>query len=88
MFGVRKVFVSVLSCIVLFFAWQSVSKTNNVVNVYGWYGIIPISVIKDFENQTGIKVVYDFYDNNDSLEAKLLTSSNSVREQAICYECL
>jgi spermidine/putrescine-binding protein len=44
--------------------------------VYGWYGIIPVSVIKDFENETGIKVVYDFYDNNDSLEAKLLTSSN------------
>jgi putrescine transport system substrate-binding protein len=46
------------------------------VNVYGWYGIIPRSVINDFEKETGITVRYDFYDNNETLEAKLLATNS------------
>lgn len=50
--------------------------SENIVNVYGWYGIVPRSVIKDFEKETGIKVRYDIYDNNDMLEAKLLATNS------------
>ncbi len=46
------------------------------VNIYGWYGVISREVLSDFEKETGIKVVYDVYDNNDSLEAKLLATNS------------
>ncbi|MDR0640767.1 MAG: extracellular solute-binding protein [Holosporales bacterium] len=50
--------------------------SGEVVNVYGWYGIIPREIFNDFEKETGIKVRYDFYDNNEMLEAKLLSTNN------------
>lgn len=43
-----------------------------VVNVYNWSDYIDQSVLKDFEAETGIKVRYDVYDSNDTLESKLL----------------
>ena len=49
---------------------------KNTVNVYGWYGILNNEILKDFEKETGIKVVYDVYDNNDTLESKLLATNS------------
>jgi putrescine transport system substrate-binding protein len=43
-----------------------------VVHVYNWSDYISDAVIERFEEQTGIKVVYDVYDANEILEAKLL----------------
>lgn len=51
-------------------------NAKETVNVYGWYGIISNEILKDFEKETGIKVIYDVYDNNDSLEAKLLATNS------------
>jgi len=45
---------------------------DTVVNVYNWSDYIDESILKDFEKETGIKVVYDTYDSNDILETKLL----------------
>ena len=45
---------------------------DKVVNVYNWSDYIDESILKDFERETGIKVVYDTYDSNDILETKLL----------------
>lgn len=42
------------------------------LNVYNWYGMIPASILHQFEAETGIHVRYDLYDNNEVLEAKLL----------------
>lgn len=49
---------------------------GETVNVYGWYGIMPSELFADFEKETGIKVIYDVYDNNDMLEAKLLATNS------------
>lgn len=43
-----------------------------VVHVYNWNDYIGETTIEDFEKATGIKVVYDVYDSNDILEAKLM----------------
>lgn len=51
------------------------SKSEKVVNVYGWYEQIPDSLIKAFEKETGIKVNLDIYDSNEVLEAKLLAGN-------------
>lgn len=43
-----------------------------VLNVYNWSDYIADEVLEQFQAQTGIKVVYDVYDSNEVLEAKLL----------------
>lgn len=47
------------------------SKTLNVLN---WTSYIPLEVIKDFEQETGIKVNYGTYSSNEELLAKLTSS--------------
>ncbi|MGF1547100.1 MAG: polyamine ABC transporter substrate-binding protein [Thiotrichales bacterium] len=43
-----------------------------VVHVYNWSDYIGETTLEDFTKATGIKVVYDVYDSNDVLEAKLM----------------
>ncbi|KAB1077753.1 polyamine ABC transporter substrate-binding protein [Methylobacterium soli] len=45
---------------------------ERVVNIYNWSDYIDPKVLEDFTRQTGTKVVYDTYDNNEILETKLL----------------
>jgi putrescine transport system substrate-binding protein len=49
---------------------------DQVVNVYNWSDYIAEDTIAKFEAETGIKVVYDVFDANETLEAKLLTGSS------------
>jgi putrescine transport system substrate-binding protein len=43
-----------------------------VLNIYNWSDYIAEDTIKNFEKETGIKVRYDNYDNNEILQAKLV----------------
>jgi len=43
-----------------------------VLNIYNWSDYIADDTIKNFEKETGIKVRYDNYDNNEILQAKLV----------------
>ncbi|MPZ56325.1 MAG: extracellular solute-binding protein [Rhizobiales bacterium] len=45
---------------------------ERVVNVYNWSDYVAPTVLDDFTRETGIKVRYDTFDSNDTLEAKLL----------------
>src|SRR5580693_7333095 len=49
---------------------------EHVVNVYNWSDYIAPTVIEDFTRQTGIKVRYDTFDSNDTLETKLLAGKS------------
>ena len=49
---------------------------EKVVNVYNWSDYVDPQVLKDFEAETGIRVRYDVYDSNDTLEAKLLAGKS------------
>jgi putrescine transport system substrate-binding protein len=42
------------------------------VRIYNWSDYIDEEVLKEFEKETGIKVVYDVFDSNEILENKLL----------------
>lgn len=42
------------------------------VRVYNWSDYVDEQVLKDFTAETGIKVQYDVFDSNDTLETKLL----------------
>ncbi|NDY89989.1 polyamine ABC transporter substrate-binding protein [Ideonella livida] len=45
---------------------------SKVLNIYNWSDYIAEDTIRNFEKETGIKVRYDNYDNNEVLHAKLV----------------
>jgi putrescine transport system substrate-binding protein len=45
------------------------------LHVYNWSDYIAEDTVAKFEEATGIKVVYDVYDSNETLEAKLLAGN-------------
>jgi putrescine transport system substrate-binding protein len=47
------------------------TDAEKVLNVYNWSDYIDPELLKQFETETGIKVVYDEMDNNDILDTKL-----------------
>ncbi len=49
---------------------------DNVLHVYNWSDYIAEDTVAKFEAETGIKVVYDVYDSNEVLEAKLLAGNS------------
>ncbi len=47
-----------------------------VVHVYNWSDYIAEDTLENFREDTGIQVVYDVYDSNEVLEAKLLAGNS------------
>jgi putrescine transport system substrate-binding protein len=43
--------------------------------IYNWTDFIGHNTIADFEKQTGIKVIYDVYDSEETMDARLLAGS-------------
>ena len=75
----KKFFWGIFLFVVLFIIQDIFSSVfshkhnfQKVVHIYNWADFIAPEIIKDFEKETGIAVVYDVYDNNEVLEAKLL----------------
>lgn len=53
----------------------TVQKTTNhtdQLNIYNWSDYVDPDTVKAFENNNHIKVRYDYYDSNETLEAKIL----------------
>lgn len=46
------------------------------VHVYNWSDYIDESLLKKFEDETGIKLIYDVFDSNEVLETKLLSGNS------------
>jgi putrescine transport system substrate-binding protein len=54
----------------------AVQAADTELNVYNWSDYIAKDTIPNFEKQSGIKVKYDNYDSDDTLQAKLLAGSS------------
>jgi putrescine transport system substrate-binding protein len=52
------------------------TKRERVVNIYNWSDYIAPTVVEDFSKESGIKVRYDTFDSNDTLETKLLAGKS------------
>src|ERR1051325_9845574 len=52
------------------------AQPERVVNVYNWSDYIDPAVIEAFTKETGIKVRYDTFDANETLETKLLAGKS------------
>ena len=51
----------------------SMANAEEVVHVYNWSDYIAEDTLANFEKETGIRVVYDVFDSNEVVEAKLLS---------------
>ncbi|TEA78399.1 polyamine ABC transporter substrate-binding protein [Allopusillimonas ginsengisoli] len=72
-FGVAK---TLLLGAVLATALGTAGAQQKIVNVYNWAEYTAPDTLSGFEKATGIKVRYDVYDSNDTLQAKLLTGKS------------
>jgi putrescine transport system substrate-binding protein len=52
------------------------AQNTRVVNVYNWSDYIEPKFLEDFTKETGIKVQYDTFDANETLETKLLAGKS------------
>ena len=55
---------------------SAVAQSGRVVNVYNWSDYIDPKVLEGFTKDTGIKVQYDTFDANETLETKLLAGKS------------
>jgi putrescine transport system substrate-binding protein len=49
---------------------------ERVINFYNWSNYMAPGVLEDFTRETGIKVVYDTFDANETLETRLLAGKS------------
>jgi len=66
--------VAALAAVVLISA--PAKAQNRVVNFYNWSNYVAPGVLEDFTKETGIKVVYDTFDANESLETRLMAGKS------------
>ena len=52
------------------------AQGTRVVNIYNWSDYIEPKILEDFTKETGIKVQYDTFDANETLETKLLAGKS------------
>ena len=70
----RAAALAVVACAV--FMAPAHAQKERVLNVYNWSDYVDPKVLQDFTKETGIKVRYDTFDSNDTLEVKLLTGKS------------
>jgi putrescine transport system substrate-binding protein len=51
-------------------------QEEKVLNIYNWSDYIADDTVKNFEKETGIKVRYDLFDNNEILNSKLVAGKS------------
>ncbi len=55
---------------------QQARAEERTVNFYNWSNYMAPGVLEDFTRETGIKVVYDTFDANETLETRLLAGKS------------
>ena len=70
----RKKIISFLFILFLPFTAHAEDK---VVNIYVWTAEVPDFVVRRFEKETGIKVNFSTYENNEIMYAKIRSSKNA-----------
>ena len=66
-------FVAILFLTLFTFYSHAKAPEEKKLLIYNWEDYLPQDVLDDFEKETGIHVVYDVFDSNETLEARLLS---------------
>src|SRR6202795_4419927 len=69
-------FLAALAAIMVMDPAAPCAAPERIVNVYNWSDYIAPKIIEDFTKETGIKVRYDTFDSNGTLETKLLAGKS------------
>lgn len=69
----KKLVKKVLCSLLMLLPSAGAFADDKALNVYNWSDYIAKTTIPGFEKETGIKVRYDVYDGDDTLQAKMLT---------------
>src|SRR3954469_24579593 len=69
---VRKALLAALGAAI----WLPAQAQQRVVNFYNWSNYMAPGVLEDFTKETGIRVVYDTFDANETLETRLLAGKS------------
>jgi putrescine transport system substrate-binding protein len=64
--------VALLAATLLAAAAARADDESKMLNIYNWSDYIADDTVTRFETESGIKVHYDVYDSNETLEAKLM----------------
>jgi spermidine/putrescine transport system substrate-binding protein len=80
----KKIVAFMLISVVLLPALSACEKSREI-NLYTWEGYVPIDVIDAFTEETGIKVNYSYFNDNDEMYAKLKQQKNTY-DVIICSD--
>ena len=72
---IRTRFMAIMASVLLAGGGVAVHAQDQVLNVTNWGEYIAEDTIANFEEEFGIKVVYDAYDSVESIDSKLLAGS-------------
>ena len=67
---------SIVVAVVALLTMTTAHAQERVVNFYNWSNYVAPGVLEDFTKETGIKVVYDTFDANETLETRLLAGKS------------
>jgi putrescine transport system substrate-binding protein len=73
--GVQIRFAVAIAVVLALFAPPAMAQ-QRTVNFYNWSNYVAPGVLEDFTRETGIKVVYDTFDANETLETRLLAGKS------------
>ena len=52
------------------------SGATDALNIYNWSNYVDEDTVDEFKQANNLKLVYDLYENNETLEAKVLTGKS------------
>lgn len=71
-----KKWIVLLLVVVLTLALMGCQKNEDVVYIYNWGDYIDENIVDMFEEETGIKVIYEMFETNESMYTKLKNGGN------------
>jgi putrescine transport system substrate-binding protein len=72
----RRNFTSLSALTGVLFASSAMVAGAQEVRIFNWSDYIDDSILEEFTAETGIEVIYDVYDSNEMLEARLLPGNS------------
>ena len=72
----RAVVIIIISCGLLFYAHSQLSESSgrtgkDTITVYNWGEYIDTDLVTQFEDETGINVIYETFDSNEAMMTKI-----------------
>ncbi|MFL6813341.1 MAG: extracellular solute-binding protein, partial [Bradyrhizobium sp.] len=72
----KKIGILVAVAVLLSLVLPPARAEERIVNFYNWSNYMAPGVLEEFTKETGIKVVYDTFDANETLETRLLAGKS------------